>query len=154
MSFADHLDQHRNGDEYDLDAAETARAEEIVEQLKNSAVDLARVAAKAAKNERSQWSKRNTDSLRKQFAQPALSPALELEVLVPLGESAAVELGDMNHERIPLRKDLRTKHHLDEIRTFDTEMTFWINTGKALPAGMRIRDFIEADAADVEDGEE
>lgn len=139
MTFDEHVQQHRNSDgTYDLAAAEQARADE----LEQEPGEMARLAKKAAQQERSTWEKSETANLRKQFAQPALSPALELEVKVPLGDGIAVELGDMNHDRIRVREDLRTDHHLHEIRAYDAEMTFWQQTRRLLPPDTTVREAI------------
>lgn len=137
MRFEEHLENFRgeNGD-YDLAAAERARAEEIA----NDPGVIDHLAAKAAKQERAAWERTETANLRKQFSQPALSPELELEVKVPLGESVAVAYGDMDHKRIRLRKDLRTKVHLDENRAFDAELTHWMRTEQLLNDGQTIRE--------------
>jgi hypothetical protein len=137
MRFEKHLGNYRNDDgSYDLNAAESARAQELAQ----TPGEIDKLAAKAAKQERAAWERNETASLRKQFAQPALSPELELTVKVPLGDSVAVEYGDMDHKRIRLRKDLRTKVHLDEGRTFDAEMTHWMRTEQLLNDGETIRE--------------
>lgn len=137
MTFAEHLENHRRDDgTYDLAAAEQARAEE----LSHSPEEIDRLARKAAQQERAQWERNETAKLRKQFMQPALSVELELDVKVPLGGSSAVDFGDMNHERIKLRKDLRTKVHLEENRAFDAEMTYWMQTEQLLGDGQTIAD--------------
>lgn len=135
MTFEEHLADHRNDDgSYDLAAAEDSRAKELAED--SGAIDS--LARKAAKQERAAWERNETASLRKQFVQPALSPELELDIKVPLGDSTAVRFGEMNHVRIRLRKDLRTKVHLDEIRAFDAEMTHWLQTEPLLDDGETI----------------
>lgn len=135
MTFEEHLANHRNDDgSYDLAAAEQARADEIA----RTPGELAALAAKAAKQERAAWERKETNNLRKQFLQPALSSELELEVMVPLGDSVAVRYGDMDHKRIRLRKDLRTKVHLDESRAFDAEMTHWMQTEQLLDDGQTV----------------
>ena len=132
MTFEEHLVNHRSADgSYDLDAAEQDRAAELA----GSQTDILRLAAKAAKQERAAWSRDNTDRLRKQFMQDALCSELEMTVMVPLGDSVAVEYGQMNGARIQLRKDLRTKIHLDENRAFDTEMRHWLETQALLEPG-------------------
>lgn len=135
MTFEEHVQNHRNQDgSYDLEAAEHARADEIAQ----TPGELAALAAKAAKQERAAWERKETTNLRKQFMQPALSTELELEVMVPLGDSVAVRFGDMDHKRIRLRKDLRTKIHLDEARAFDAELTHWMRTEQLLDDGQTI----------------
>jgi hypothetical protein len=137
MTFEEHLADHRNDDgSYDLAGAEDARAKELAEDP--GAIES--LARKAAKQERARWESQETTKLRKQFIQAALSPELELDVMVPLGESTAVRYGEMNHDRIRLRKDLRTKVHLDEIRAFDAEMTHWLQTEPLLEDGETIAD--------------
>lgn len=129
MNFADHLENHRRTDgTFDLDAAEEDRRFE----LETHPTELAKLAARVASGEREAWQREETKSLRKQFSQPALSPALELDVKVPIGGSTAVRLGDMNHERIRLRKDMRIKVHLDESSAFQAEMTHWLGTEQLL----------------------
>lgn len=138
MTFEEHLENHRNEDgSYDLRAAEAARAKEIAKEIAKpkQPEEIARQAAKLAKRERESWESTETGRLRKQLIQPALSPELELDVKVPLGRSTAVRYGDMNHDRIRLRKDLRTSIHLDELRAFDAEVTHWMNTEKLLNNG-------------------
>jgi len=131
MTFEEHLEQHRNEDgSYDLAAAEQARIEDLRASYTDD--DLDRLAVKAAAQERRQWEKRNQGDLRKLMAQSALSPELELDVMVPLGDSRVVAYGEMNRVRIQLRKDLRTKTHIDENRAFDDEMTHWFHTDHLL----------------------
>lgn len=125
MSFEDHLERFRHDDgTYDLAATEAARAAELIEVPG----ELERLARKAAKQERSAWESRETQNLRKQFSQPALSPDLELATKVPLGDGRAVDLGDMNPIRIRERMDMRTKKHVDESDAYGREMEFWYAT--------------------------
>jgi len=139
VTFEEHLEHYRDADgNYDLAAAEEARAHELAE----SEEEIANLAIKAAKQERAAWERNETANLRKQFMQQALSPELELEVKVPLGDSIAVQYGEMNHVRIRLRKDLRTKTHLDENRAFDTEITHWMQTETLLSDGESIGEAI------------
>ncbi len=120
--FDEHVMNHRRPDgSYDLDAAEEA----FRLALENDPAALLRYASRTARQERRSWTDKETASLRKQFAQPALSAALELDAMVPLGDGTAVRFGDMNRERISARKEMRLRVHLDELRTFETEMTFW-----------------------------
>jgi hypothetical protein len=100
-------------------------------------------AARAARQERRTWTDNETSTLRKQFAQPALSPALELDAMVPLGDGTAVRFGDMNRVRIAARKDMRLRVHVDELRAFETEMTHWLHTEPLLGDGETIEDAIE-----------
>jgi hypothetical protein len=135
VNFEEHLENHRRGDgSYDLDAAEEDRRFE----LETDHSEIVRMAAKAAKQERSAWQSTETANLRKQFAQPALSPELEMDLKVPIGGSTAVRYGDMNHVRIRTRKDLRLKTHLDENRAYDVEMTHWLHTEPLLNDGETI----------------
>lgn len=138
MTFEDHLELHRLPDGgYDLAGAEEARAKELAA----SDADMERLAVKAARQERSAWEKRNTAELRKQFTQGTLNlGVLDLKVLVPLGDNVAVELGAMDEGRIRIREDLRTGHHLHEIRAYDAEMTFWRNVRGLLPPGGTVED--------------
>lgn len=143
-SFEEHLENNRNADgTYDLDGAEEDRRYEI----ESDPSEIVKMAAKAAKQERTTWQNNETANLRKQFAQPALSPDLELETKVPLGNSTAVSYGDMNHVRIRTRKDMRVKTHLDEARAFDAEMTHWLHTEDLLSDGETIRDAMDREAA-------
>jgi len=129
VSFEDHLESTKNEDgSYNLAAAQDARAKEILD----SDEETEAIARKAAQQERARWESNETKLLRKQFVQQALSPDLDMDVKVPLGDDTAVRLGEMNWERIRIRKDLRTQHHLHEIRAFDAEMTFWQNTESLL----------------------
>jgi hypothetical protein len=144
VTFEEHLQNHQNDDgSYDLEAAERARADEIA----RTPGEIAALAAKAAKHERTAWENKETANLRKQFMQPALSSELELEVMVPLGDSVVVRYGDMDHKRIRLRKDLRTKIHLDEARAFDAELTHWMRTEQLLDDGQTITDALAAGAS-------
>lgn len=121
-TFDEYVMNHRRPDgSYDLDAAEEA----FRLALRNDPGALMRYADRAARSERKTWTDKETSALRKQFAQPALSPALELDAMVPLGDGTAVRFGDMNRARIAARKDMRLRVHLDELRTFETEMSFW-----------------------------
>ena len=93
------------------------------------------LAARAANADRKAWESRNREELKKQFRQPALSDDLELDVLVPLGKSDFVRLGDMDEIRIRRRMDLRTRKHVDENDAFGREMEFWYGTLENLPPG-------------------
>lgn len=132
MNFADHVWNHQNADgSYDLDGAERDRLAEIAANPS----EVAKLAAKAAKQERSAWMSQETAALRRQFAQPALSPSLELDVMVPLGNGTAVRLGDMNLARIFLRRDMRRRAHEDEVRAYAAEVTHWEKTEQLLKGG-------------------
>lgn len=132
MNFADHVWNHRNADgSYDLDAAEQDRTLDIT----GTPQEIAKLAAKAAKQERSTWMNQETANLRRQFAQPALAPSLELDVLVPLGNGTAVRLGDMDHSRIAMRRDMRRIAHENERRAYLAEVTHWEKTEQLLQAG-------------------
>lgn len=140
MNFDEHLSNHRNTDgSYDLDGAEEDRRFEI----ETNPAEVVKLAAKVAKQERIAWQSTESQNLRKQFEQPALSPSLELDVKVPLGNGTVVRLGDMNHVRITIRKDMRIKTHLDEIRAFDAEMSHWLHTEPLLDSGETIEDAID-----------
>lgn len=145
MNFAEHVANHRGTDGgYDFDAAEEDRRYEI----ETSPQEIVKLAAKLAKQERDAWQSQETEKLRKQFEQPALSPSLELDVVVPLGNGTGVRLGDMNQVRIRTRKDMRTTVHLREIRAFDAEMTHWLHTEELLGDGETIEEAIDrGDAA-------
>lgn len=140
MNFAEHLELNRRPDgAYDLDAAEKGRRLD----LETNPAELARLAARVAASERDAWQRQETASLRKQFTQPPLSPSLELDVKVPLGDSTAVRLGEMTAARIRTRKDMRVKTHMDELRAFDAEMTHWLGTESLLRDGETVQDAIE-----------
>lgn len=144
MNFEEHLVNHRNPDgTYDLDAAEEDRRYEI----EASPEGIVAYAAKVAKQERKAWHDKETAKLRKQFQQAALSPELELQAKVPLGDSVAVEYGDMNLDRIGLRKDLVTKVFIDHTRAFDAEITHWNQTLKLLDPNETIADAMARGAA-------
>lgn len=135
MTFEDHLEQCRNDDgSYDLNAAEQARAEELAENTD----EIDRLAVKAARAERLAWERKQRDNLGKQFQQPALSPELDVDAMVQIGDSTVLPYGEMDLKRIQLRKDLRTKVHLDENRAYDAEMTHWFNTIQLLADGETI----------------
>lgn len=139
MTFEEHLEKTRRDDgTYDLYAAEKALAEELAQ----TPGEVERLAAKAAHADRLKWEKRERENLGKQMQQSALSPELELDVKVQIGESTVVDYGEMNHQRIQLRKDLRTKVHLDENRAFDAEMTHWMQTEQLLGDGETIAEAI------------
>jgi hypothetical protein len=132
VNFAEHLDNHRNADgSYDLDAAEEDRRFE----METSSQEIARLTVKAAKQERNSWMNQETAMLRKQFAQPALSPMLEPDVMVPLGNGTVVRLGDMNHSRIAMRRSMRSRAHDDERRAFAAEVAFWERIEQLLQSG-------------------
>lgn len=138
-SFDEHVMNHRRPDgSYDLDAAE----EDFRHVLENDPAALLRYAARTARQERRSWTDKETSALRKQLAQPALSPALELNAMVPLGDGTAVRFGDMNRARISARKDMRLRVHLDELRTFEAEMTFWRRAEALLEGDETIQDAI------------
>lgn len=140
MTFEEHLEGHRRPDgSYDLAAAEQDRAAELAADPEQ----IDQLAHKAAKNERAAWERRNSERLRKQFGWSALSPELELDALVPLGDGYPVPFGEMNRERIQLRKDFRTKGHLDEIRAYDAEMTHWLQTEPQLNPGETIAEALD-----------
>lgn len=132
MKFAEHLENHRNADgSYDLDAAEEDRRYE----METDSQEVARLSAKAAKQERASWMNQETAALRKQFAQPALSPMLEPDVMVPLGNGTVVRLGEMNHARIAVRRSLRRRANDDENRAFAAEVAFWERIEQLLQSG-------------------
>lgn len=139
MTFDEHVRQHCTGPgEYDIAAAEDSRVAELMASP-DALEDLAR---KAASDERHKWETRESEHLRSQFkagfVQGAL--ALDLDVLVPIGDSVAIELGDMNIERIRIRKDIRTKVHLRESDAYGREMEFWFAVESIIPPGGTIRD--------------
>lgn len=144
-SFDEHVLNHRRPDgSYDLDAAEEA----FRLALESDTEALLKYAARTARQERRSWTDKETAALRKQLAQPALSPALELDAMVPLGDGTAVRFGDMNRDRIAARKEMRLRVHLDELRTFETEMTFWRRAEVLLEGDETIEDAVRrADAA-------
>lgn len=144
-SFDEHVLNHRRPDgSYDLDAAE----EDFRHALEGDPGELLRYAARTARQERRTWTDKETSTLRKQFAQPALSPALELDSMVPLGDGTAVRFGDMNRARIAARKEMRLRVHLDELRTFEAEMSFWRRAEVLLEGDETIEDAIRrGDAA-------
>lgn len=132
MNFVDHVLNHPNSDgSFDLDAAEQDRALEITA----TPDEVAKLAAKVAKQERSTWMNQETAALRKQFAQPALSPELEPDVMVPLGNGTVVRLGEMNHSRIAIRRAMRRRAHDDERRAFSAEVAFWERIEQLLQRG-------------------
>jgi hypothetical protein len=139
VTFEEHLENNRRTDGgYDFDGAEEDRRHEI----ETSPEEHIKLAAKAAKQEREAYLRQETAKLRKQFEQPALSASLELDVIVPLGDSTGVRLRDMNHIRIRTRKDMRTQTHINELRAFDAEMTHWLHTEPLLNNGETIGDAI------------
>lgn len=122
MNFDDHVFAHQNSDgTFDLDAAE----EDFRYELESSPAELLKYAARAARSERKAWTDRETANLRRQLVQPALSPALELDAMVPLGDGTVVRLGDMNRARIEVRRDMRRRAHDDETRAYAAEVAFW-----------------------------
>lgn len=148
MTFEEHLENHRSADgSYDLVSAEADRAAELLAELGESPEQLNRIAQKAAASERKAWETRNSNHLGKQFSQPALSAALELDAMVQIGGSTVVRLGEMNHVRIRSRKDLRTKVHLDESRTYVAEMDFWDQTERLLEDGETVAEAMDRSAA-------
>jgi hypothetical protein len=144
-TFDEHVMNHRRPDgSYDLDAAE----ESLKLSLRNDPGALMKYADRAARSERKTWTDRETSALRKQFSQPALSPALELDAMVPLGDGTAVRFGDMNRGRIAARKEMRLRVHLDELRAFETETTFWRRVEVLIEGDETIEDAIRrGDAA-------
>jgi hypothetical protein len=139
VNFADHLENHRRADGgYDLDAAEEDRRFEI----ETSPEEQRKLAAKAAHQEREAYVSAETAKLRKQLEQPALSPSLELDVMVPLGDGTVVPFGEMNLVRIRTRKDMRIQSHLRELRAFEAEMTHWLGTEQLLSGDETIEDAI------------
>lgn len=143
MNFAEHLGNHRNADgSYDLDAAEEDRRFE----METNGQEIARLTSKAAKQERVSWMSQETANLRKQFAQPALSPMLEVDVMVPLGNGTVVRLGEMNLIRVSMRRDMRRRAHDDERRAYAAEVAFWerveqlLGLGETVEEALRRRD--------------
>lgn len=135
MNFDDHVFAHQRTDgSFDLDAAE----EDFRYELENSPAELLKYAARAARSERKSWTDRETAHLRKQFVQPALSPTLELDAMVPLGDGTVVRLGDMNRERIVMRRDMRRRTHDDEKRAYAAEVAFWERIEQMLRGGETI----------------
>lgn len=132
MNFDDHVFAHQNTDgSFDLDAAE----EDFRHELESSPAEFLKYVARAARSERKAWTDRETANLRKQFLQPALSPALELDAMVPLGDGTVVRLGDMNQIRIEMRRDMRRRAHDDETRAYVAEVAFWERVEQLLQAG-------------------
>ena len=132
MNFDDHVFAHQRTDgSFDLDAAE----EDFRHELESSPSELLKYAARAARQERRSWTDRETSHLRKQMVQPALSPELELDAMVPLGDGTVVRLGDMNHERIAMRRDMRRRAHEDESRAYVAEVAFWERVELLLQSG-------------------
>lgn len=133
MNFDEHLARHRNADgSYDLAAAEQARYQE----LSADPEVLDELARKAASAERRAWESSNREHLAAQFkAGQGVLPfeSLDLDAMVPLGGSVVVRLGDMNHDRIRLRKDLRTRKHIEENEAYRREMEFWFHVEGELP---------------------
>lgn len=135
MNFDDHVFNHQNADgTFDLDAAE----EDFRHELESSPAELLKYAARAARSERKSWTDRETANLRKQMVQPALSPLLELDAMVPLGDGTVVRLGDMNHARIEMRRDMRRRAHDDETRAYAAEVAFWERVEQFLGSGETI----------------
>lgn len=138
-SFDEHVMNHRRPDgSYDLDAAE----EDFRFSLENDTAALLKYAARTARQERRSWTDKETATLRKQFAQAALSPSLELDAMVPLGDGTAVRFGDMDQVRIAARKDMRRRSHADETRAFEAEMAFWSNVEFLIEGDETIEDAI------------
>lgn len=137
--YAELLEICRDVDgQYRKDEAE----QRLAEEYEKDPTKLKEFARSAARHERAVWETLETALLRKQYQQPALLPDLELSLKVSLGESIAVAYGDMNRERIRIRKDLRTKTHIEENRAYDTEYTHWDNTEASLVATETIADAI------------
>ena len=140
MTFEDHLAHHRNADgSYDLAAAERALYQELAADP-NVLDELAR---KAASNDRRAWEASNREHLAAQFkaGQGVLDfDNLDLDAKVPLGGSVVVRLGEMNHDRIRLRKDLRTKKHIEENEAYRREMEFWFAAEALLPPDKNLGD--------------
>jgi len=132
VNFDDHVFNHQRADgSFDLDAAE----EDFRHELESSPSELLKYAARAARSERKAWTDRETQNLRKQMLQPALSPALELDAMVPLGDGTVVRLGDMTHSRIAMRRDMRRRAHEDETRAYAAEIAFWERVEQLLQRG-------------------
>lgn len=143
-SFDEHVMNHRRPDgSYDLDAAE----EDFRFALESDPGALLKYAARTARQERRSWTDKETSNLRKQLAQPALSPALELDAMVPLGDGTAVRFGDMDLVRIAARKDMRRRSHVDEVRAYTAEMAFWVKAEALLEGDETIEDAIRRGGA-------
>jgi hypothetical protein len=139
MSFAEHAFDFPNDDgTYDLAAAEAAHAAELAKD----AEALQRLAERAAHADRKAWETTNGSGLAKLLSQPALSPELDLEQPVPLGENAIIRYGDMDRPVIQRRKDFRTDRHMKENESFNTEMQHWKQTLDLLSPDAVIKDEI------------
>jgi hypothetical protein len=120
MTFEEHLAHHRQADgSFDVAAAEADLAEEYA----NDGDELERLAKRAAASERRRWETSNRNHLRKQWSEAQGS--LDLEAMVPIGDSIVVPLGAMNGDRIAVRIEMVTKSHLDHLNAFTSEMEFW-----------------------------
>lgn len=135
-TFADHVERTRRTDgEYDAAAAEQSRAAELAQ----SPDAIESLAHKAAAAERAKWERENGEHLRKQYSQLTLE-GLDLDALVPLGNSTFVEMRDMDEPRIRTRVDLRTDVHIRELDAFAREVEFWRRMQSLLPPGGTIGD--------------
>lgn len=144
MNFDDHVFNHENADgSFDLDAAE----EDFRHELESNPSEFIKYVARTARQERRSWTDRETANLRKQLAQPALSPSLELDAMVPLGDGTVVRLGDMNRERIVMRRDMRRRAHDDETRAYVAEVAFWERAEQLLQDGETIEGALARGAA-------
>lgn len=144
MNFDDHVFNHQRPDgRFDLDAAE----EDFRHELESSPREFVKYVARVARSERKSWTDRETANLRKQFLQRALSPSLELDAIVPLGDGTVVRLGDMNHERIEMRRDMRRRAHDDETRAYAAEVAFWERVEQLLVSGETIESAVSRGAA-------
>ena len=124
MTFEEHLANHHNADgSFNTAAAEADLATELAANP-DALEDLAR---KAAASERRRWEASNTQHLRKQWEGRQGTLDIDLEAMVPLGDSIVMPLGRMDLARIGIRKDNRTKTHLDENDAYAREMEFWLH---------------------------
>lgn len=139
MTFAEHAFEFENDDgTYDLAAAEAAHASDLASDPEA----LQRLAERAAHADRKGWETNNGSNLAKVLSQPALSPELDLDQPVPLGENTVVRYGDMGRAIIQRRKDFRTERHIHENASFNTEMGHWRETLDLLSPDAAIRDEI------------
>ena len=120
MTFEEHLARHRQSDgSFDVAAAEADLAAEYA----SDGDELEQLAKRAAATERRRWESSNRNHLRKQWTEAQGS--LDLEAMVPIGDSIVVPLGSMNTDRIAVRIEMVTKSHLDHLNAFMSEMEFW-----------------------------
>ena len=139
MTFDEHVEAHRDETgAYDLDAAQKARKDELLES-----VEIEAIAWKAAADERRSWEKSQRERRNKVFDQPTIDSSESLEIHVPLYEGLTRKIGDLNADTLRIRKDRRATTHAREAYSYGREIQWIDHHLKLLGPTQTIRDLYE-----------